>query len=282
MSLSINIDRRSDPRNTVLDDLSVEPQAARATLLVDQEHSFFFDHPLDHVPGLLLLEGATQIAGALADDMSFITRIEANFIKYAVLDRSIGLRARKSVRGRRTKVEVDVIQENILRATLMAEFLPGTPLIESSPTEDLQPCPMEPLRKHRAENVLITEPKMDIKMVSAELLQPDRRCLLADSGAAFHPLHLLEAFMQMQRWLNHVDARTDRIRDILLGVAFLTRAPLTRGSAVSLAGQRTERFDGGRIASRSAFAFVGKRRAALMAIKTARLDKSRQSTQTKQ
>ena len=33
----------------------------RATLRVDESHPFFFDHPLDHIPGTLLIEGVWQL-----------------------------------------------------------------------------------------------------------------------------------------------------------------------------------------------------------------------------
>lgn len=33
-----------------------------ASLIVDQDHPYFFDHPCDHVPGMLLLEACAQLA----------------------------------------------------------------------------------------------------------------------------------------------------------------------------------------------------------------------------
>ena len=35
-----------------------------ASLIVDRKHPFFFDHPCDHVPGMLLMEGCAQMASA--------------------------------------------------------------------------------------------------------------------------------------------------------------------------------------------------------------------------
>lgn len=43
-----------------------QPSEASAELVVDREHPFFFDHPCDHVPGMLLLEGCAQLALQLA------------------------------------------------------------------------------------------------------------------------------------------------------------------------------------------------------------------------
>jgi hypothetical protein len=36
------------------------------SLIVDETHPYFFDHPCDHVPGMLLLEGCSQLALAAA------------------------------------------------------------------------------------------------------------------------------------------------------------------------------------------------------------------------
>ncbi|OLF09955.1 ScbA/BarX family gamma-butyrolactone biosynthesis protein [Actinophytocola xanthii] len=52
---------RTDPRNVVL---SPGPAEGVFELVVDQTHPVFFDHPQDHVPGLLLVEAFQQAAFA--------------------------------------------------------------------------------------------------------------------------------------------------------------------------------------------------------------------------
>ncbi|MFJ2995334.1 AfsA-related hotdog domain-containing protein [Pandoraea sp. NPDC087047] len=37
-----------------------------ATLDIDRHHPFFFEHPLDHVPGLMLIEGTRQTGTAIS------------------------------------------------------------------------------------------------------------------------------------------------------------------------------------------------------------------------
>lgn len=51
-----------------------ERSEACAELLVDRAHPFFFDHPCDHVPGMLLLEGCMQIALQMASHGDWISR----------------------------------------------------------------------------------------------------------------------------------------------------------------------------------------------------------------
>ena len=55
-----------NPANSVLTPLrpSCEPRGYEASLVIERSDPTFFDHPLDHVPGLLLLEGIQQVAVA--------------------------------------------------------------------------------------------------------------------------------------------------------------------------------------------------------------------------
>lgn len=45
--------------------ISKEPPSAQASLIVDESHPFFFDHPLDHVSGMHLAEAMVQLARTL-------------------------------------------------------------------------------------------------------------------------------------------------------------------------------------------------------------------------
>ncbi|WP_416978269.1 ScbA/BarX family gamma-butyrolactone biosynthesis protein [Streptomyces sp. T028] len=75
----------------------------RWQLRVDTAHPVFFDHPLDHVPGMLLLEAARQAARLLrADDQSPVA-YHAHFQRYAELDEPIWIEAKG---GHGTDVQV--------------------------------------------------------------------------------------------------------------------------------------------------------------------------------
>jgi 2-oxo-3-(phosphooxy)propyl 3-oxoalkanoate synthase len=55
-----------------------------ASLIVDPTHAYFFDHPCDHVPGMLLLEGCAQLAvGAFASSDGVASRRPA-IVAYTV------------------------------------------------------------------------------------------------------------------------------------------------------------------------------------------------------
>jgi hypothetical protein len=61
---------KRNPENSVLTPLraagSGEPRAYEAAMVIEPADPTFFDHPLDHVPGLLMLEGIQQVSVAAA------------------------------------------------------------------------------------------------------------------------------------------------------------------------------------------------------------------------
>ncbi|MGW0913669.1 ScbA/BarX family gamma-butyrolactone biosynthesis protein [Streptomyces sp. NPDC002784] len=70
---------------------SVRP--GRWQLRVDTAHPVFFDHPLDHVPGMLLLEAARQAVQVVSGGKSVPVSYEASFDRYAELDRPTWIEA---------------------------------------------------------------------------------------------------------------------------------------------------------------------------------------------
>ncbi|HZF92294.1 ScbA/BarX family gamma-butyrolactone biosynthesis protein [Streptomyces sp.] len=71
----------------------------RWQLRVDTGHRGLFDHPVDHVPGMLLLEAARQAAHALHDRPSVgVTAMETRFLRYAELDAPAWIEARPTGR----------------------------------------------------------------------------------------------------------------------------------------------------------------------------------------
>ncbi|MER5537740.1 ScbA/BarX family gamma-butyrolactone biosynthesis protein [Streptomyces mirabilis] len=53
---------RTNPGNVVLADCEVTDGAGRATLRIPAAHPSMFDHPQDHLPGMVIAEGARQLA----------------------------------------------------------------------------------------------------------------------------------------------------------------------------------------------------------------------------
>ncbi len=276
-------DRRMDRRNVVLE-YGADLAPGQAQLLVDQTHPFFFDHPLDHVPGLLLLEGAVQAAQNGALISGYVGAVRAQFIKYAFFDLPIFVNLSSHCANGHQICKVEITQQNILRARIEVDLRPEHAL---DPVADMQPrvdrtqaCDGGLLNKLRAENVLITEPRLEADHISAQLLPMAEACVFADSFGAVHPLYLLEAFMQVQRYLNATQDGQNRIRDILTGVRIDLRRPLAALGDVTVHGARTFRPQGrGRLVRGADFTVNGQTFASCE-IETARLSGRANSPKT--
>ncbi|MCX5422624.1 ScbA/BarX family gamma-butyrolactone biosynthesis protein [Streptomyces sp. NBC_00078] len=94
---------RAASRDVVL--AAVDPRTPRRwQLRVDTAHPIFFDHPVDHVPGMVLLESARQAAHAstgLCDAVA--VGLDSSFARYAELDAPCWIEAepgRPDIHGR--------------------------------------------------------------------------------------------------------------------------------------------------------------------------------------
>ncbi|WP_152827040.1 AfsA-related hotdog domain-containing protein [Fertoeibacter niger] len=271
------LDRRMDSRNDVLAYSATDP-AHVARLIVDKAHPFFFDHPLDHVPGLLLLEAAVQAAQNRAQKPCFVSMIKAEFIQYTTFDTPILVETQDDAVNGQPICRVEISQNGTPRARCDVQL---TPLVSPMPRPHpalhraeraLPPCASQPLNKLRPENVLISTPVITDTFVEARLLPMSRSCLLAETVKTVHPLYLLEAFMQVQRYLNATQEGDRRIRDILTGVSIMQTAPLADLSeGVYLRSAREFVPSGRSHMSRNAWLYAGQKPFAKCAIETARL-----------
>ncbi|MET9956949.1 ScbA/BarX family gamma-butyrolactone biosynthesis protein [Streptomyces sp. NPDC006339] len=77
---------RTGPQHVVLSDIP-GGSPHRWELRVDCSHPIFFDHPVDHVPGMVLLEAARQAAHAVTGmPDTLVIGLESSFERYAELD----------------------------------------------------------------------------------------------------------------------------------------------------------------------------------------------------
>lgn len=84
---------RSHPANVVLDTAG-GGRPGRWALRVDPTHPVFFDHPLDHVPGLLLVEAARQAAHLVTPARHLLpVASRSTFHRYVELDRPCWIEA---------------------------------------------------------------------------------------------------------------------------------------------------------------------------------------------
>lgn len=99
--------------------LSATDSPSRSQLRVDLSHPVLFDHPVDHVPGMLLLEAARQAAHKAAHPAPTVAvGLEAVFSRYVELDAVCLLRAHTApAAADRQSVRVDAEQNGELQFT---------------------------------------------------------------------------------------------------------------------------------------------------------------------
>ncbi|MFB9904335.1 ScbA/BarX family gamma-butyrolactone biosynthesis protein [Allokutzneria oryzae] len=76
---------RLNPANVVISPPRATTSGRTASLVVDTAHPALFDHPLDHVPGMLQLEAFRQLAITTAG-FGRLTGMTARFVGFAELD----------------------------------------------------------------------------------------------------------------------------------------------------------------------------------------------------
>jgi len=130
---------RNRPDNVVISPLSEAGGGALAAdLIVDPDHPFFFEHKLDHVSGMLLLEGCHQIGTAMAGRRCgwapreiLCEDFEARFHQFAELETPVKLEARTvrawppSGAGGSFALAIEAKQEGCLLAELSLEMAPA-------------------------------------------------------------------------------------------------------------------------------------------------------------
>ncbi|MFF0626807.1 ScbA/BarX family gamma-butyrolactone biosynthesis protein [Streptomyces sp. NPDC004296] len=112
--------------------LSPTDRADRWRLRVDTSHPVLFDHPVDHVPGMLMVEAARQAARAAAPDWALPVALTCSFERYAELDAPCWVQARPAGVADDGRQEVAVCVEQHGRALLDARVT-GLPLPECLP-----------------------------------------------------------------------------------------------------------------------------------------------------
>ncbi len=118
---------RADRRDVVVGPLRrASPARAEADVVVDTAHPSFFDHPLDHVPGTLLLEACRQTAvAAMAEARAIppahvvVRHCRARFLRFAELGERVVCAA--ELDGPQAGLVVTQGAERVCEATLVLD-----------------------------------------------------------------------------------------------------------------------------------------------------------------
>ncbi|WP_181442518.1 ScbA/BarX family gamma-butyrolactone biosynthesis protein [Streptomyces tateyamensis] len=114
---------RLRPENVVLAGLREEETGTAADLLVPVANPSMFDHPLDHVPGMVAMEAARQLALATTNDRrgslsrTQVTSLHGEFGRYLELDAPITLHAAPTI-GQPELIQVSLRQQGVEAAAI--------------------------------------------------------------------------------------------------------------------------------------------------------------------
>ncbi|KAA0680607.1 AfsA-related hotdog domain-containing protein [Roseomonas genomospecies 6] len=168
----------------------------------DPGHPFYFDHPLGHLPGLLLLDIATaaveRAAAPHGAEGLWFDRFEVTFRALAALHTPLDIRV--------TEEGPDGSHRCILsqRGKTCAEFAGhGTvrqPDTGGAPVAGppFTPVPLAAVRKLRPENVFLGEPR-DGEHRPLAAAGRGASALAAAHGGFYRPVYLAECFLQLCR-----------------------------------------------------------------------------------
>ncbi|GAB2691075.1 ScbA/BarX family gamma-butyrolactone biosynthesis protein [Nocardia thraciensis] len=113
---------RENRRNVVIAPIRRRGAVAAAALAADTAHPFLFDHPLDHIPGSLLIEAARQTASAmLMPRPPRLRRIASAFDRFVELDRGAECTA-EIIELAPPTIRCDIHQSGTVAARIELEF----------------------------------------------------------------------------------------------------------------------------------------------------------------
>lgn len=156
MQRLLNTQSRLAPRHAVVSAVQRRPDGWQATLNVDKSHPYFFDHPLDHVPGILLIEGALQLVeqAAVVNAGQFINDMQVRFLRYVGKSAPVTLWLGEA-QGGTWALLIKQQKQTVCRLQFTLTALP--PDAPPETVRDVTPCPRaDLLHKHRRENVLVS------------------------------------------------------------------------------------------------------------------------------
>lgn len=152
---------RRDVGNLVLKQPSLAEGGLQASMVIDETHPYFFDHPLDHVPGILLLEGAlqlTELALALRGERAlFINSISVRFRRYTEKQVPITVLLQAGAHPNEFRVNLTQGGNAVCECVLGAGPMPANSQAAAAGAALPQGHPeMRQLHKAKQENVLVS------------------------------------------------------------------------------------------------------------------------------
>lgn len=211
-----NIKLSASADSKIIKDIGTEDENTLiGTLIVNEEDPYFFDHPLDHVPGILLLAGIQELLAIISGSEHgtgsrpgcFIKSIKMTFLKYCEKDFPAFIKIhRKKIQGHDVFYQGKIIQSQ--REVCL--FSLGTGIIQGvinrkNSAKVILLKDKKLIHKHRRENVFISSLKeINNLTFTGELANPGETHYLGrESEEYLSMLYVLEVTRQYIMLLAH-------------------------------------------------------------------------------
>ncbi|MEV7013062.1 AfsA-related hotdog domain-containing protein [Streptosporangium sp. NPDC051022] len=209
-----SLDTPAPDRLSVVTPVAGQAGRCGAVLRVDRDHPFFFDHPLDHVPGMLLVTGLLELVRTRAD-LSPGTcgdgriRLSLTFVRMCELDGRVVLLADPPAPGG-CAWTVRAVQDDVTVCSGTVEPLDGRREPQAPPYPPGRDLPVTPVARdlvHRVDprNVLVGEPVISGRAYDASLLSPPSGHFLLRRSEEYHGAEeMIEAGRQLLTVASHL------------------------------------------------------------------------------
>ncbi len=147
--------------------------SASATLVVDETEKYFFDHPLDHIPGILPIHGCEELLRWFMDSPYLIQTMTIRFTKFLEKNKPVLISLTQRESGSiEFEINQDKVRAGILKVDVKAlpHFSSFSPKLDQIFTRENQKL----THKHREENVLVSTLDLESQTVWTLPLSEER------------------------------------------------------------------------------------------------------------
>lgn len=229
--------------HSVITNAQRSPQSLYAQLVVNEAHPYFFDHPLDHIPGILLLEGVLQLLELamppLSGRVAYIKTLRIRFQHYVQKQDTVDLHVEQ---GEDPLVfNAKVMQAGKVMCTCVL-VMAYSSAFETSPAGEFSATPCRDkalLHKARAENVIVSDMSGIAQGLSVDTVKlPPEHFFQAGDPQHYSMVYFLEVARQCYMQIAHSHLRIPLNTPMnLLALSFTLDRPIPRNSPLSLAPQ---------------------------------------------
>ena len=228
--------------------ISKEPPCAQASLIVDESHPFFFDHPLDHVSGMHLAEAMVQLARTLhlhqshqaAKHPLFLKQLRFNFREMCLKEPPAEITASLLAAAAETnEFEAEARQSGMLMADARLVLGELGNVVPCKPIASGKRVDKRWVNKQDVRNVLLGGLRRDGDDLAARLIVDPRASYFQDfPGGMVDAMVLAEAVRQLMRVRLRTDAAAMALPKTNVGllkhIDLTLLRPVAQGEAIEL------------------------------------------------